>query len=164
MKIKLFLPTIEKLHKLRTKAANIKHRKNIIKITENNFYHFFFNKAEKCLYVKKFQSTSQMTVDQYKEQIINWLKINIKYRPEKILVDNSAFDFIITPEIQKWVNQNLLKPSESVGVKKIAFISSPNIFTDVSIRQTMEEYKLKIEFKFFDNITAAKQWLEINNT
>ncbi len=104
-----------------------------------------------------------MTEEQYKAQIINWQKINTKYRPEKILVDNSAFDFIIRPDLQSWVSDNLLKKSENIGIRKIAFILSPNIFTNVSIRQAMEEENLLIQFKFFDNIEQARQWLGITD-
>ncbi len=158
MSKKFFIPVKKHFEWFMRKTEAKKH-KRIITITENNFYQFYFNKKEKCLYVKKTHFTGEMTENQYREQIITWLKINIKYRPRKILVDNSAFDFIIIPELQKWVSDTLLKPSQTLGVRKIAFVSSPNIFTNVSIRQAMEEENLSIEFKFFPDIEQAREWL-----
>ena len=152
---------LEYLDSFVQKTTKLKRKRRIITITGNNFYHFFYNTVHKCLFVNKTKLTSEMTEDQYKEQILNWLKINIKYHPEKILVDNSCFDYIIVPELQKWVNDKLLIPSLKLGLKKIAFVNSPNIFTDVSIRQAMEEQELPIEFAFFETVEEAKKWLNI---
>ncbi len=163
MSIIRFLPTKKHIDLLVKKNTRQGPQKIFFKISETNFYHFYFNKKYKCLFVSKTHQTSQMTEEQYKAQIINWQKINTKYRPEKILVDNSAFDFIIRPDLQSWVSDNLLKKSENIGIRKIAFILSPNIFTNVSIRQAMEEENLLIQFKFFDNIEQAKQWLGITD-
>ncbi len=103
-----------------------------------------------------------MHEQEYKSEILLWLEINRKYRPEKILIDNSLTEFIITPKLQKWVNENFVIPSYKLGLRQIAFVKSKNLFTDVSIRQTMEEHQVEIKFKFFNNIPQAKLWLNVN--
>ncbi|GEM_PF-3356917 len=126
------------------------------------FYKYTFDKKQKYLLVEKTPESSFMHEQEYKNEILLWLKINRKYRPEKILIDNSLTEFIITPKLQKWVNENFIIPSHKLGLRQIAFVKSHNLFTDVSMRQAMEEHQVDIKFKFFDNITQARQWLNVS--
>ena len=78
----------------------------------------------------------------------------------RLLVDMRDLDFTIDPELQGWHNTNVLPVVHEVGVTQMAIVVSPNIFTEISVQQTIEDNKNSpITFDYFTTEEAALDWL-----
>ena len=96
----------------------------------------------------------------YKEQILEWKSIIEKFKPERQLIDYTDYTFPITPELQKFTNENLLEDSYKIGLKKVAFLISHNLFVQMSIEKIMDKDAGKMfDIKYFDNFKKAKDWI-----
>jgi hypothetical protein len=105
-------------------------------------------------------STEKMTEEEYKQETLNINDIVLKFRPKKILFDASNMFFVVVPELQEWTNREGIPVSLSVGMNKSAFVVSKDLFSQVSIEQTMEE-QAGSQFinRYFDNKEDARKWL-----
>lgn len=102
----------------------------------------------------------KMLLDDYKTEMFNYLKFVEQYKTRNALINLSSFNFPITPEVQKWVDENIAVVSNKI-VKKIAFIVPNDIIVQLSVEQTMEE-KEGSEYEFvgyFENTDKAMTWL-----
>ena len=108
--------------------------------------------------------TEEMTNQIYKDEYLKIIELfnNHTTRISKTLVDMRHFLFSMEPELQLWHNQNVFAAAIKMGMKKMAILVSTDIFTEVSVQQTVEEEKTQsFETKYFDSEEAAKKWLEI---
>lgn len=123
---------------------------------------FYFDDLQKLFLVVRKKRTAKMSIDDYKHNSLIWKDLLLKLKPQKQIVDDVNMEFIITPELQKWANENLILPGINAGLKKVAFVESLDAFSKISIEQTMEENFLEIQIQYFDNMGRAKKWLEVN--
>ncbi len=101
-----------------------------------------------------------MTEEDYKEDVKHWVKTAEIYTPGRLFVDDRDMKFLISPEFQNWINQNLIVPGIKYGMRKVAFLESPEIFAQVSVEQLMDENEDTIlKIKYFEDDTKAKEWL-----
>jgi len=79
---------------------------------------------------------------------------------KNILFDTCHFHFVIGVETQEWNNEILIKNFLEAGVKKVAVVLSPDIFSQVSVQQTIKEYKnVSFQTNYFKSNEDAKAWL-----
>lgn len=99
--------------------------------------------------------------EEYKAEILEWLAVIEEEKPVYQLIDQSQVSRVIVGlELQNWINSNLIAPAIQMGVRKLAFVVSDDIFTRVSAQQTIEEDTDTIlKSKYFDKIEDAKEWL-----
>lgn len=84
-------------------------------------------------------------------------------RAAKMYVDMKDFQFTIIPELQTWSNEKIITEFIKGGIKKIAYLVSTSIFTQISVEQAIDEDKTgEFPYKFFDNEKSAKEWLVKN--
>lgn len=103
---------------------------------------------------------STKTEEIWKKTVKAWTELNIKHKPVYLLVDERLFDFMITPDLQEWANENLIKPSIMNGAKKVAMISNDDIFVQTAVEQLLEEKEAKpLEIMYFTDIEKAEKWL-----
>jgi len=78
------------------------------------------------------------------------------------LVDTQHFLMPVVPETQEWVNAHIHQRSLKAGIKKFAYLVSKDLFSQVSIEQTMEEGNAKEIFdtRYFENESEAMGWLD----
>ncbi len=105
-------------------------------------------------YKKDFTDLSQAVVD----------KVQDKYTVKKILIDMQNFRFVITPELQKWHNENVFPIVAKVGIRWFAIIVSSDVFASVSSEQTIDEHQEQFfTTRYFSNSQDAFNWLrEVN--
>jgi hypothetical protein len=106
-------------------------------------------------------TTANMTDKEFRAELIKYAEVAEQYRPQKSLVDTQNFLMTIVPETQAWVNANIHQRSLKAGIKKFAYIVSKDLFSQVSIEQTMEEGNAKDIFdtQYFENENQALEWL-----
>lgn len=86
------------------------------------------------------------------------------YKPEKILVDASQFDFLLLKEMQEWINRHVINIFNDINLKKWAIIIPPQFLNQVSIEQTMEANPDNtFETQYFEAESEALLWLHINH-
>ncbi len=104
--------------------------------------------------------TAFMTEEDYKRDVVDWIKIIETNKSKYQLVDDRDMKFIIAPEFQTWINENLVAPAVKAGLKKVAFLESPEIFAQVSVEQLMDDRKDTIlKVQYFEDEDKAKNWL-----
>ncbi len=131
-----------------------------MKLIENKFYKIELE-AEKNLLVVTWNSLSEdMSKDDFKEQQTKQTDFTIDKMITFVCIDARNFYFTITPDLQEWTNNEQIPRAIKAGLKKIATITPSDLFSEVSVEQTMEEETAKtIESNYFDNKASALEWL-----
>ncbi|TAF64200.1 MAG: hypothetical protein EAZ55_12110 [Cytophagales bacterium] len=104
--------------------------------------------------------TEAMTNEEYKKLVL-WVN-NLAYQVDASfhLVNTSEFNFSISPDVQEWVASHVFPMIAEKDVKKIAFIISKDLFSQISIEQFVEENKqAAVKVLYFDNEELALKWL-----
>ncbi len=131
-----------------------------MEVYKSQYMHLAFFAELELIEMTWFPSTDNMTEEEYKQELLNYLDLVLKFRPNKVIGDTRNLFFAIVPELQEWINQTIFPPILEVGVKKVAFIMSQEIVAQLSIEQTMEEQEgLKFISAYFDNKESAKDWV-----
>ncbi len=104
--------------------------------------------------------TSQLTDESLKSELKQYLASVTQKKPNAILSFATNFHYQITPDVQEWIAANILGPFAQMGVRLYAQIVSPDIFTQVSIEQTLEEADDKaFRFQIFGSEESALGWI-----
>jgi len=104
--------------------------------------------------------SGEIEEEEYKKLILSWAKEVEFYKPVYQLVNYLNFYKPVPPNMQVWINKNLIGPAFNFGMKKVAFIISRDFYVQVSLEQTMQEKEgKKFKLKYFDNETDAESWL-----
>jgi len=100
-----------------------------------------------------------LTEAKFKESMLAWFEEVKKIKNVNILADARQFNFGIVPETQIWVNDNVIGFYPAQGVAKLGFLVSPDLFTQVSIEQTIDEKTQAFQVRYFKDKSEAIQWL-----
>jgi len=129
--------------------------------TRDNIYAATYVEQENSLLIQEWKSaTEKMKNSEYKAELVFYKDTILSQLLEKVLIDTKKFRFIISPDLQKWVDTQIAFFTNKI-VKKIAFVMPEEIFAEVSIQQTMEEeeatkYGTSL---YFENRDLALEWL-----
>jgi len=127
---------------------------------ESKFTKINIDSTKSYIEIIRMLETAYMTEDDYIEDVKHWIAIIKELKPKHQLVDDRDMKFVISPSFQIWVNKNLIVPAVESGLRKVAFLESPELFSQVSIEQTMDENEDAIlKLKYFEDETKAKEWL-----
>ena len=115
---------------------------------------------ENSLIIHKFLSTTKnMESDEFKKEMLLFVEMCEKYKPEKELVHLIDMKYIIAPVEQEWVNNEILQKYITI-IKRGAFLVPTELFAQVSVEQTMdEEAGQKFVQQYFENEDEARKWL-----
>lgn len=130
-----------------------------MKLLDNEYISISFDIQTSMLFVVR--KTEVLKNDEnYKKTILLWREIIEEHKPKKQFIDYSDFSQAISPEMQTWINENLIYPAIKVGLKKNAIIISKDKLAQISVEQTMDEiHGLKVFNKYYDNKEDAINWL-----
>jgi hypothetical protein len=105
--------------------------------------------------------TSQLSNENLRSELQHYLACVTQKKPNAILSFATNFNYQITPDVQEWIATNILGPFAQMGVRLYAQIVSPDIFTQVSIEQTLEEADdTAFRFQIFGSEESALVWIE----
>ena len=112
------------------------------------------------LITQTWKATSEnLTAEDFKNQMLELAKYFKELQPEKVLIDMRKFFFAVNPDLQDWVNENVNSKLAKVNAKT-AFVVSSDLFTKISVEQTLDENDgAEVNSKFFDDYEDAKTWL-----
>jgi hypothetical protein len=106
------------------------------------------------------QGKPPMQESDYREALTAYRNLFAQHQYTYLFVDNRESTFVITPELQAWVATEIAPRTTSL--KKMAFVVSPYIFTQVSVEQMMEEKGIADNYAaphYFEDEETALAWL-----
>jgi hypothetical protein len=78
-----------------------------------------------------------------------------------VLMDNRELVFTLSPEIQRWINEEIFPSFIRKGLRYGAFAVSKDIFTNISVQQALAEDEAKpFVITYYDNTEDARKWLD----
>ncbi|HAS46587.1 MAG TPA: hypothetical protein DCS93_39255 [Microscillaceae bacterium] len=129
-------------------------------IYKSSYFEVSNDPSKQMFYFSYSEDTFNMQSAEYIESLRDFIKLIYQHTPKFILGDMVDFQFIITPDIQQWIDENLFKVYEEIGFKKIALLLSKEYVPKLSIQQTMEEDSTdSFKTRYFDNSEEALTWL-----
>ncbi len=120
-----------------------------------------YNESNKLVTQTWKDTSKDLNSQGFKNEMLELGKFFEQLQPQNVLIDMRNFFFAVVPELQDWVNQNVNAKLAKVNAKT-AFVVSSDLFTKISVEQTLDEKDgAKVNSKFFDNYQEAKTWLEV---
>jgi len=127
---------------------------------KTKFVEIIADKEKSYIEIIRSTETARMQENDYKEEAVEWLKIIQSEKPKFQLVDDRNMKFVINVKLQDWINENLIAPAVKASIRKTAFIVTNEIFSQVSIEQTLDDNKERVlQINYFENEKDAKDWL-----
>lgn len=129
-----------------------------------NQYITMYVDQDKSLINDVWQPTSDtMSLNEFKEILTIWKDCIIQNKLSKSLIDARTMAFVIDPEIQGWIAEEINTPARKAGLQKVATLLPSSIFEKVALEQTMSELEEIEGFqrKMFDDEALAKKWLQV---
>ncbi len=79
---------------------------------------------------------------------------------DKLLVDQRKFFYIVPDAVQEKIDKEINLELYKKGIRKVAFVVSPDIFSKFSVLQTFDkDNSSKINARFFEDYDKAVKWL-----
>lgn len=133
-------------------------------ITFQNQYVTIYVDSKKSLINDIWQPTSAtMSIIEFREILTTWKDCIVEQKLSKSLIDARAMAFVVDPETQSWIAENINTPARQAGLQKVATILPASIFEKVALEQTLDEFDETENFQrqMFSDEKLAKEWLEI---
>lgn len=135
---------------------------DMIKETPFVIYKYYPNNGTFVIDYKA--STEQMSLDEFKDFIIELKNLTIEYKPQ-FIIDNSINRlYIVDPEMQEWTVEQLGPVWIGFGLKKYVQILAKDLVANLSGQQTVQAAQKipgMFETKFFEKMEDAFAWFEI---
>lgn len=131
-------------------------------VYESPTWKVYFWPDASCLHFVFSDYTKSISSEEYIGELKQYIDCVNKYRPKTIYADTREFYFTIGPDTQEFIAKYVLALYGSIGVTKHAVLVSSDLFTSISVEQTMEENKASaFENKYFESPEEAEKWLGI---
>ncbi len=131
-----------------------------MKVFENKFLQIFIETENNIIIGYWTQETEDAEHDDFKNWNSEIIKIMEQYNPKKFLANTIDHKFKITPDLQEWSVVNVFGRFAKAGIRKLAMVTTDDLFSQVSMEQFTDEYQDgDIVTKYFDNKEKARNWL-----
>lgn len=129
-----------------------------------NYLDFSFDESNQLFVITWHQQSGKISPEEYKNSGEVFKKVYDEYRGKHILHDMRNFTYIITPEEQQWVAEELMADLvANYELTRMAFVVPEDIFAQTSTEQVTDEIHEVAEdiFKssFFDDPAEGIKWL-----
>jgi len=112
------------------------------------------------MYIVAYPSTIRLNDEDFLAGVPNILNNLRKHDPRYILLNLRGFQYTIVPEVQDWLVENFFPFVKSLGVEKIAIVTSLDTMSHLSVEQTIDEDEVtKSITQYFEGEKAARRWL-----
>ena len=108
------------------------------------------------------EGSSTYTDEEYKRETNMFYAFFEERKVEFYCVDSVQFDYIIIPEMQEWLKKTVTPVLIKHQLKKMAIITSADVFIRVSLRQMADKITKEaslVEKKYFTSVQKAREWL-----
>lgn len=127
---------------------------------QSKYQQIFFEKEESIMHNLWLSDSFNMSPKSYKDELLKLVQLIENKQVTKQLINTLDFQFTIDIELQDWTDQVITKRTKEAGVQKAAFIIAEEIFSQMSIEQTMDGDEGKImDVRYFTSEQEAREWL-----
>ena len=107
------------------------------------------------------EDSEKMNSELFKSEMVKLGEAFDSKKPESVLINMLNFTFAVAPGVQDWVNKNVNSKLIEYKTKKLGFIVNSDLFTKISVEQTLEENEgSQLTNKYFENEKDALEWFE----
>jgi hypothetical protein len=132
------------------------------KVFETEFVNVLYNPANKQFDVLWTSKTDKLTNEGFQEHVRNYAILVEKFEVRAIFVDARQYNHIVTEEISKWHDEEIIPKYICLGLKKIGFLQPEETFAQLGHQFIFDEEQAKngLQVQFFDNEANAREWLD----
>lgn len=132
-----------------------------MEIYRDRFRSVSFEKNNKILYVEWFPESEHITDEEYLDASRKTPEFALQNKAIGILMNTLNFRFVVVPEIQKKLNEEVIPQYLKNGVKKFAMLIPQQLFSQISIEQAVDysSNEVKQNVRYFDSEEKAEKWL-----
>lgn len=125
---------------------------------QSEFSSVNFDEENQC--IEQLWANVETQEEDYRQEQLAFFEGVKAHHPTKAFIDTSVFSMIVSPELQVWAGENILRPSVGLGLQKAAFVLPDDLFAEVSIQQALEENEDQaFRVMYFKDKDEAKKWL-----
>jgi hypothetical protein len=130
-------------------------------VFNSNFVKTTYEADKKLLNVIWTSETKLFTDKDFQGHVREYALFTTLNPVQSIFVDAREYVHIVTEEIQKWHDNEIVPQYIKNGVKKIAFVQPEEIFAQLGHQFIFDEAKAKdsLQVAFFSNEQEARTWL-----
>ncbi|WP_158281563.1 SpoIIAA family protein [Sediminitomix flava] len=130
-----------------------------MEVLKNKYCSLFHNKETETLDCIWNSQSYYMPEDEFKRFLLQVVDISTQEDANYIFCDNREFLFTMDDHFHQWHDINVAIPL-SQNMRKMAFVQSPDFFTQVSVEQIFEEdHGKNMPVRHFEDSEEAKAWL-----
>jgi hypothetical protein len=140
-------------------ALKINSFKYLISHMQNFFGKDFVNISyDKVNHVIVLKWIISPTSDEYRETLNSLVSAMQHFNTGKVIA-NTIYLGTIHPQDQQWSVTEWFQQAVKVGYSKLAIIIPDDIFTQMSVEDTMNSADSSFPFAYFDNMDGAIKWI-----
>ncbi|GAA4848389.1 hypothetical protein [Algivirga pacifica] len=133
-------------------------------IYKSKFSEHLYDDATATIYSDWFKETESMNEEDFRTEMQEWVNAFEACKPKYLFDRCVDFSYPISPEEQVWMAKLLNPAWVALGLQKYAHIVPEELFSEVSVEQTFEEFfnmKLPNQYPIvnFSNKEEALEWL-----
>lgn len=134
----------------------------ITELINSRFARMVYYTHEKYAHVQWHEASAKMTDEEYKDFSLKQVQA-IKSTPfNNLLINAEYFDYIISPKMQEWIDNHIMRELINGGLNRMAVILPESLFVQISAEQLFDEDNTassNLKMKYFSNEQEAKNWL-----
>lgn len=151
-----------------TQLMTISKTARLNALLDTAFRTYLWNGAEKMLIAKWKESSVSMSENDFRTEAQLLAGFILDKNPEKLMLHNLAFNYLILPELQQWYASSFADSWTSGKLSRIALLLNHNLLTYISI-ESIGNLAAKmgyesIHHRFFSDETEGLKWLVHNGT
>jgi len=128
---------------------------------KSKFMEVIFHQEKQTLEFSWFQETIELTDEDFRRELGQQIRSVKECKPQNVLIDTTKFIFPISPETQAWVDKNVYPAWTADGVSKMGFLMSPEMVSQLSIQQAVDENsQVELKSGFFETKEQAFEWFQ----
>ena len=93
--------------------------------------------------------------------LLKVLEVMEQCNPDKMLWDTRELKFVIYPDFERWIDENIHARQVELGIVKKAFVMSTTANAQIGLEEVLDnEYGRQIETAYFRTRQQATNWLK----
>jgi len=128
---------------------------------QTRFVVVFHNETKHILEVYWTSETRALTSENFREHISMYAHLIREHALKGVYIDTRPFETAISVEDQTWHDETIVPQYKAAGLKRMAFLRTPDLFGQVSHEMVFDELQAKehLDVRFFDDEEEAMNWL-----
>jgi len=127
---------------------------------KSDFYQISYDEKHQLMHYYHPAATFDMTPAQYQEELQAIIKYSLEYKPKLGLGDLRDFQFIITPDMQEWMDEQLQPVNQAINFQKHAVLLPSEFIVQLSVKQAVEiNLDTNAKTRYFTDEQEAREWL-----